>query len=481
MAIGTISFEQEPIGDSTTSPVITNWNPIIPYAVKQTSISDLFYFKFILEIRLDTSGGTLIGKLRQRKNGSTSGTSNVAAIFDVRDLINSQILDTVADQNDTTKSIHTLGENVVAKPFSLNSDQVKTIYVKAYQSYSSSATTSPTENSSESVNDTKRYIQASLPLETVRGTVDFQSTSFATYSLDGVAKKLLSDAPAYLDVLPNSSVIRNKVRTTDYHTVGFLNGQADFGSIARNFRITYYDGAGASIGSAQLIENSASHGGAKPETGSEVNEDIERIIYFGCGPANLEASTVTPTGGSSGDAQPSNFSDWAYYTIQATNDGGVSNVSQLYYFILDDDNCKGFNVRRLAWINSKGCWDYYNFKMKSIQTVGVNRNNYETMLGDYNSATYSYNNFDRGKRTRKTEARMKETLNTDFISESEADFLQNLMVSTNVYLIENDYTDFTVPVMVSNSSFVKKTLANNKLKIQYAINIEYANPINTNS
>ena len=119
--------------------------------------------------------------------------------------------------------------------------------------------------------------------------------------------------------------------------------------------------------------------------------------------------------------------------------------------------------------------------MKSIQTVGIKRNNYETMLGDYNSATYSYNNFDRGKRTRKTEARMKETLNTDFISEEEADFLQNLMVSTNVYLIENDYTDFTVPVMVSNSSFVKKTVANNKLKIQYSVNIEYANPINTNS
>jgi len=482
MALGTISFEQEPIGDSTTLPVITNWNPIIPYAVKQTDISGLFYFKFILEIRMDTSGGTIIGKLKQRKNGSTSGTSNVAAIFDVKEIINSQIKDTIADQNDETKPLHLLGANVVAKPFSINKNQVKTIYVKAYQSFSSSATASPSEDTSTTVNDTKRYIQASLPLETTRGTTDFQDTAFDTYSLNGPTKKLLSDAPTYLDVLPNSSVIRNKVRTTDYHTVGFLNGQTDFNSSARMFRISYYDGANALIGSAQLIENSAAHGGSKPETsGGEVNEDSERIIYFGCGPANLEASTVTPSGGSSGDAQPSNFSNWAYYTVQAANNAGSSNLSQKYYFILDDDNCKGFKIRRLAWINSKGCWDYYNFKMKSIQTVGIKRNNYETMLGDYNSATYSYNNFDRGKRTRKTEARMKETLNTDFISESEAGFLQNLMVSTNVYVIENDYTDFTVPVMVSNSSFVKKTLANNKLKIQYSVNIEYANPINTNS
>jgi len=482
MALGTITFEQEPIGDAITSPVITNWNPIIPYAVKQTSISSLFYFKFILEIRLTDASGTLLGKLKQRKNGSTSGTSNVAAIFDVREIINSQLEDTIADQNDTTKPIHLLGANVVAKPFSLNLDQVKTIYVKAYQSFSLSATTSPTENTTTTVNDTKRYIRASLPLETTRGTVDFQDTSFATYSLDGPTKKFLSDAPAYLDVLPNTSVIRNKVRTTDYHTIGFLNGQADFGSVARNFRITYYNGAGAVIGSAQLIENEAAHGGAKPETsGGEVNEDIERIIYFGCGPANLEASTVTPDGGSSGDAQPSNFTNWAYYTVQATNAGGSSNVSQIYYFVKDDDNCKGFKVRRLAWINSKGCYDYYNFKMKSTQTLSVKRNNYETMLGDYNSATYSYNNFDRGKRTRKTDAMIKETINTDFISEAEAEFLENLIMSTNVYIIENDDTTYTVPVMVTNSSLVKKTVANNKLKIQYTINIEYANPVNTNS
>ena len=47
MAIGTITFEQKPISGTVELPVITNWTPIIPYAVKQTSIVDLFYFKFI--------------------------------------------------------------------------------------------------------------------------------------------------------------------------------------------------------------------------------------------------------------------------------------------------------------------------------------------------------------------------------------------------------------------------------------------------
>ena len=45
MGLGSIAFVQEPIGDSTKSPVITNWNPIVPYTVHQDDISSLFYFK----------------------------------------------------------------------------------------------------------------------------------------------------------------------------------------------------------------------------------------------------------------------------------------------------------------------------------------------------------------------------------------------------------------------------------------------------
>ena len=54
-------------------------------------------------------------------------------------------------------------------------------------------------------------------------------------------------------------------------------------------------------------------------------------------------------------------------------------------------------------------------------------------------------------------------------------------MSTNVEVIENADTDYTVPVMVTDTSFVRKTVANDKIQIQYTIQIEYANPLNTNS
>ena len=53
-------------------------------------------------------------------------------------------------------------------------------------------------------------------------------------------------------------------------------------------------------------------------------------------------------------------------------------------------------------------------------------------------------------------------------------------MSTDVYIVENADTSFTEPVMITDTNFIRKTQANNK-NIQYTINIEYSNPVNTNS
>ena len=93
---------------------------------------------------------------------------------------------------------------------------------------------------------------------------------------------------------------------------------------------------------------------------------------------------------------------------------------------------------------------------------------------------YSYNNFSRGKNTRNTTAIVREVINTDWITEQDAVLLEGLIMSTNIQIVENSDTTYTVPVLVTDTSFIKKTVANDKM-IKYTINIEYANPINTNS
>ena len=53
-------------------------------------------------------------------------------------------------------------------------------------------------------------------------------------------------------------------------------------------------------------------------------------------------------------------------------------------------------------------------------------------------------------------------------------------MSSDVQVVENSDTTYTQAVMITSSSHVRKTVANDKL-IQYTIEIEYANPLNTNS
>ena len=486
MALGNISFAQKPVNTTSKVPVITNWTPLIGYMIYQDDISGLFYFKLILEVRLDDASGTLIAKMKQRRNGYSSDITNnrARAFFDLRDTVNSQLVDTVFDQNDTGvpfRTIHKVGVNTAAKPFSVNGDnttdqtQIQKIFVKAYQQYSSSESAIPAEDTTPTVNDTLYYLQASLPLMTARSTdSDYvQSDAFNVYNASGATDLFLSDVETSTGDY-NLSGYLNYIQDTDYHTVAFLNDNSNFDSDIDFIEVAYYDSTGSLINSKQYIANISANGGEAPTDGSLT--DAERLLYFGCGAGNLEAQSDTTA------ARPSNNSGWAYYTIRGTgnNSGTIAYKTAIYYFIKQDGSCKGFKVRRLAWRNSVGGYDYFNFKKKSTQTINVERNNYSSMLGTFNKSKWRYNNTQRGKTTRQTTATLRETLNTDWITEQDASLLEKLIMSTDVYIVENADTDFTQAVMVSDTSFVKKTVANDKL-IKYTINIEYANPINTNS
>jgi|TARA_R110000824_G_scaffold80037_2_gene201601 hypothetical protein len=498
MALGSITFEQEPTNAADKVPVITNWNPLIGYMLFQDDISGLYYFRLILEVYKGTSvvAANLLAKIKQRRNGyspdNAGATQRARAFFDLRDIVNSQLVDTVFDQNQTGipfEPIHTIGSNtgVLAKIYSQNGDsrtdetQIMSIHVKGFQQYASTATAIPSEDDSPNVTDTLYYIQASLPLMTARDTDSdyIQGTAFQPYQGSANTDLFLSDVEVGTGEYNISGRI-NHIQDTDYHTVAFLNDYTNFTSDIDWIGIIYYDSSGSTIGNAQYIANTNANGGAIPN--SEVNTDPERLIYFGCGAGNLEASTVpafSSAGTSAGAAQPSNFTDWAYYTVAGYN-GSFALQTTLYYFIKQDGSCKGFNVRRLAWRNSLGCYDYFNFKKKSTQTIEVTRNNYETIMGRFNASKWYYNNTMRGKKTRETTAVLKETLNTDWINEADANLLEKLIMSTDVYIVENADTDFTEGVIITDTSFVKKTVANNKM-IQYTVQIEYANNVNTNS
>jgi len=507
MTLGNISIEQSP--NSATSskvPAITNWTPMLGYMIFQDDISGLYFFKLVMEVKLVDGSGDLIAKIKQRRNSYSSDvfSDRARAFFDLRDIINSQIVDTVFDQNQVGipfETIHKLGANsgvdvdgdaVNLKPFSINGDsrtgktQVQTIYIKAYQEYSEGEGVIPTENTSENVTNIKTYIAASLPLFTQRamigGTVNssyIQGDEFQPYQGSGSSNKFLSDLGLTKHpLLGGLSGYINYVQwndTTDvgdYHTVGFLNND-DWDSAIDRIYIKYYDEDGGAL-LDDYAHNLFEYGGMSPTSS---NEDKEYLLYFGCGPGNLEGQAVA--GFANAKPSAAGNAGWAYYRIWGADTGGVQKTAY-YYFIREGLSCKGFKIRRLAWRNSLGCYDYFNFRKKSTQKIEVTRNNYSSIMGRFNASKWYYNNTMRGKKTRQVTAVLKETLNTDWITEDQAYLLEKLIMSTDVYIVENEDTEFTQGVMIVDKSITKKTQANDTL-IQYTIQIEYANPINTNS
>jgi hypothetical protein len=518
-----LSFTQLPLDETygeTMTPVIINWTPAIGYMLEQdSSIAAFYYYRLVLEIREDDASGTVLGIIKQRRNGLASDvTSNLArAFFDLKDIVKSQLVPTVYDQNQTSPpfvTIHKLGFNGDQKSFSLSGDALKgkgqllKVYVKGYQNYSTAANTSPADVTTGSVNSTLWYLYASLPLATEREAVSgadpqfIQGDAFSKYRASFYNNYFLSDVIEAkmnnyrgVNINTSSSVLVNYVQwdattsTGDWHTVAFLNNKGRFYSNVLHIEVVYFD-ASHSATNVVYFDNETSKGGFVP---SGTSTKYNSLIYFGCGTANLENQ------GFSNNAKPShaNNTNWTYYTIRGTSgdddsanaDGSTGypldqsyHQTQKYYFIRDPKgSCKSFKIRRLAWANNKGGYDYYNFKMKSTQTLEVKRDNYQTILGNYGQEYYSYNDTGRGKTTRKVTAILKETLQTDFITESEAQLLESLITSNRVDIVANADTTYTESVMVTDTSFIKKTTANDGIRIQYTINIEYANPRNTNT
>tara|TARA_Y100001972_G_scaffold79245_1_gene96252 strand:+ start:4601 stop:6109 length:1509 start_codon:yes stop_codon:yes gene_type:complete len=500
-----ISIEQYPVDSSVKTPVITNWNPQIGYMIlADDDNTNFFYQKIILEVRLDDISGALIAKMKQRGNGFSSDIVNnqIRAFFDLKEIANTQMVDTYYDQNcggAPFNSIHTLGSKVVSGTstiFSRNGNaqqgkaQVVKLHIIGGQEYSTAVGDSPVETIIPGAlnQDTKIYLRATLDLFEPRflnivGSVDtdyIQGAAFRDFKINTSTNRFLSDVQK-TSYSTGSTTITNKYinfinsnddgTEGDWHTLAFLNDNANFNSQGQRVQYKFYEADGSQIGSTVVVNNVAANGGETPLSVTLTN--AQRLLYLAAGPRNLAAITNVNT-----SLNPSNFANWNYYTIQMTNTSGDPK-SEEYYFIRKT-NCGVFKKRRLGWLNSVGGYDYFNFNLKSVQTLEVTRNNFDKMLGTFNKSKYRYDDTDRGKTTRETTAVLKETLQTDYITEAEAHIIEKLLVSTRVDILSNTDTEYTEGVMITDSSFIRKTVINDRL-IQYTINIEYANNINTNS
>lgn len=237
---------------------------------------------------------------------------------------------------------------------------------------------------------------------------------------------------------PTANAVWIPVFETDY---GLLSIPGNDSYLTNNtvdtYKITIYSSAGAPT-TATLNLN---------------GYDIEGLPVY---PANLNDYTVLAV-------KPSLFPNWRCYTVTVYN--GATQKSEPYIFynagVYGQRDCKYYNMR-LAWVNSRGGWDYFNFIKKSETTDEIDRKKFRKVL--FNGTTTVFNATDRGLQERRNLVQQVITITSDYISEGEFKFLRSLLVSNQVeWLTEDAGKPINIPVNLDDTSYVEKNTRDGKL------------------
>ena len=280
--------------------------------------------------------------------------------------------------------------------------------------------------------------------------------------------------------LSNAPVVQY-ANINDYGTVAMLNIANTFDSHdngVKTISISYLNAAGGSLGGEFLDITDVASGGY-PYT--EMSRGKNMLIYIGLFPGNLQ-NYSTDFIANKDDIDSITYSVISFF-------GGVSApASKTYTIKINCPTLKGYEPIRLAWLNQWGVWDYYTFTMKSSKTTSTKGTTYRQLEGTWNSDIYRLDGFKGGKKAFRVNATEKITMNTDFVSESESEWFQELINSPEVYILDGFQTDITnpslnnysTPVRLTTKSYTKKTVANDKL-MQYTFEVEKTKTLRTQS
>tara|TARA_R110000824_G_scaffold162631_1_gene338300 strand:+ start:38 stop:1456 length:1419 start_codon:yes stop_codon:yes gene_type:complete len=285
------------------------------------------------------------------------------------------------------------------------------------------------------------------------------------FQLGGNESRFLTNAP-----------LTQYANINDYGTLPFMSTPKDAtgDTTIDYFKIDMYRSS-TLLGSIE-VENKTGNGGW---TSYSAKLD-KQLMFFGCFPGNLlQWNSIFF----------SNFytNNMTNYDVTAYNDSDDI-ISETISIFIKCPNTKGYEPIRLAWLNQWGTWDYYTFNMKSSKSISTKGSTYQQLEGNWNERLYRLDSHKGGKKSFRVNATEKISMNTDFVSEDESEWFEELINSPEIYKLEgyqNDTSNSTLnkyvtPVRLLTSNYTRKTVANDKL-MQYTFEIEKTKTLRTQS
>ncbi len=245
---------------------------------------------------------------------------------------------------------------------------------------------------------------------------------------------------------------RLKTRAGEYQTAAIL--ASDFrGAVSTSLRysITFYEADGTQISTANITRLSIGMANFVA-TKSAVNAGV-LYQFIPIGYQNLEDQSFNTS------IRPSTQANLAYYTINIFDNSG-DYITKTYRFDIAD--CSKYTPIQLAWVNALGAWDYYTFELAHTEKLNIQRETFRKPYGNWGAgATYTYSQYESGDTIYKIEADKQYTVNSDWLNDSDFEWLQELLMSKEVQFV-NENGNFT-PVIITDTDYEFKQDVNNKL------------------
>lgn len=448
-----VTLHQQP-----TSPNMANADLL--YVVTSPSSSRAQY-QFVCDIKDENN--TLIQRLKQQPNPSDKGVFNIG-----------QVLLTQLEVDPIWKTQALTGSTYSGKQFGV-------YFGEEFASASFSNTVlyngiTTANSGSPAVSGSNYYFDINGLVEPNSGYWNFQSSSYYTEFTTP------STATASFNRGLTSSPRTLKIKEGDYHTVSFINGNASGGAnsstVAQDVFVMVVSTYEGPNGTGNLIDeayiyNITANGGLRANVSQAWSavytsqSAATRLQHWGAGYQNIL------------DYNPGiDFTNWQSYTVtwypqKSGGDWAENYVLDQFIFNKQEGDCS-YNTVRFAWKNELGTWDYYNFTLAESEDNSMERIEYKQTFVPFsteaNSATYDISR--RGRQQLLNKITTTKTANTDWLTQTEADWIQELFLTNNVYI--QDGTNF-VPVVIVDSNVTAKRNPRTQKNFQYQITYQLAN------
>ena len=290
--------------------------------------------------------------------------------------------------------------------------------------------------------------------------------------------------PSPLSFLTNYPSETYKVRSDEYKTLSFFTANTNIGPNWGPNEAPFFAHIQYYLNSVQVSEVVFTIGSGY---GSDIRLNCQdmttnitaanTITTMGVGPQNFTDAGITPPLHDAYTIHIHSYNNCLNTTIQDCNDfaeiladGYLGDIIYEADFEVVDD-CTPFAPITVSFLNQYGCRDYYTFDRRNTKTVDTTRNSYTQTLGSWSAPEFEINQMGRGRTVFSSDAKTTMSLQTNWMTDEVASWLQELFISSSV----NIYVDGQwEPCVITSQQYEQKTYSRNRM-FQYDLNVEFAN------